>query len=48
MFGGCHLTRPVAPLLTGAGFTITELDVYYEDGSPKFLGANSRGVATSP
>ena len=48
VFGGCHLTRPVAPLLTGAGFSITELDVYYEDGSPKFLGANSRGVATSP
>ena len=48
VFGGCHLTRPVAPLLTGAGFSITELDVYYEDGTPKFLGANSRGVATSP
>jgi ubiquinone/menaquinone biosynthesis C-methylase UbiE len=47
MFGGCHLTRPVADLVTGAGFTITELDVYYEDGSPKFLGANSRGVAQS-
>jgi hypothetical protein len=48
LFGGCHLTRPVADLLTGAGFTITELDVDYEEGSPKFLGANSRGVAASP
>jgi ubiquinone/menaquinone biosynthesis C-methylase UbiE len=47
LFGGCHLTRPVVDLLTGAGFTITELDVYYEQGSPKFLGANSRGVARS-
>jgi SAM-dependent methyltransferase len=48
LFGGCHLTRPIADLVTGAGFTITELDVYYEDGSPKFLSANSRGVARSP
>jgi len=48
LFGGCHLTRPVSDLLTGAGFEITELDVYYEDGSPKFLGANSLGVARSP
>jgi ubiquinone/menaquinone biosynthesis C-methylase UbiE len=48
VFGGCHLTRPVVDLVTGAGFTITELDVYYEEGSPKFLGANSLGVAQSP
>jgi hypothetical protein len=31
-----------------AGFTIREVDVYYEKGSPKFLGANSLGVAESP
>jgi hypothetical protein len=30
LFGGCHLTRPVVELLTTAGFTITELDVFYE------------------
>lgn len=48
VFGGCHLTRPIADLLTGAGFTITELDVYYEKGAPKFVGANSLGVARSP
>ena len=47
VFGGCHLTRPVVEMLEGAGFTITELDVYYEEGSPKALGANSRGVARS-
>jgi SAM-dependent methyltransferase len=47
LFGGCHLTRPVADLLTGAGFTITELDVFYEKGSPKFLGADSLGTALS-
>jgi ubiquinone/menaquinone biosynthesis C-methylase UbiE len=47
-FGGCHLTRKVAQLLTNAGFTITELDVFYEDGAPKFLAADSLGIATSP
>jgi ubiquinone/menaquinone biosynthesis C-methylase UbiE len=48
VFGGCHLTRPVVELLTDAGFTIREVDVYYEKGSPKPLGANSLGVAASP
>jgi SAM-dependent methyltransferase len=47
LFGGCHLTRPIVDLLGGAGFTITELDVYYEKGAPKFVGANSLGVAQS-
>jgi SAM-dependent methyltransferase len=47
-FGGCHLTRPVVKLLTGAGFTITEVDVFYEDGAPKPLGADSLGTAVSP
>ncbi len=45
LFGGCHLTRPTTSLMTGAGFTITEVDVFYEDSSPKPLGANSLGVA---
>jgi len=48
LFGGCHLTRQIPDLLTGAGFTITELDTYYEDGTPKIFGAMSLGVATSP
>ena len=47
-FGGCHLTRPVVKLLTDAGFTITELDEFYEEGAPKFLGADSLGGAVSP
>src|SRR5215217_5463708 len=47
LFGGCHLTRQIVDLLRGAGFTITELDRYYEQGSPKFVGANSLGVARS-
>jgi SAM-dependent methyltransferase len=45
VFGGCHLTRPVAELLRQAGFAISELDVYYEKGTPKVFGANSLGVA---
>jgi SAM-dependent methyltransferase len=47
-FGGCHLTRPVVQLLTAAGFTISELDVFYEEGTPKPLGADSLGTAVSP
>jgi ubiquinone/menaquinone biosynthesis C-methylase UbiE len=48
LFGGCHLTRPVADMLTGAGFEITDLDIFYEEGTPKPLGALSLGVAASP
>jgi SAM-dependent methyltransferase len=48
VFGGCHLTRPVVDLLTAAGFTITELDVFYEERTPKFVGADSLGTAVSP
>ena len=48
LFGGCHLTRPIVELLTGAGFTITELDVFYEKGAPKPMGADSLGTALSP
>ena len=47
VFGGCHLTRPTVELLEGAGFEIREVDRYYEQGSPKFLGAHSLGVARS-
>ena len=48
LFGGCHLTRPIADLLTKAGFTITDVDVFYEKGAPKFLAADSLGVAVAP
>jgi hypothetical protein len=48
VFGGCHLTRPIADLLTTAGFTITELDVFYDKGAPKFEAAYSLGTALSP
>ena len=45
LFGGCHLTRPIVDLLETGGFAIDEVDVCYAEGSPKFLGANSRGIA---
>jgi ubiquinone/menaquinone biosynthesis C-methylase UbiE len=48
VFGGCHLTRPIVEVVTAAGFTISEVDVYYQEGAPKFLGANSLGTAVSP
>ena len=45
LFGGCHLTRSIVELLSDGGFAISEIDVYYEKGAPKALGANSLGVA---
>ncbi len=48
LFGGCHLTRQIADLLTSAGFTIEEVDVFYEKGAPKMLAADSLGIAVAP
>ena len=45
--GGCHLTRDAVDLITDAGFTITELKVFYEKGTPKIAGADSLGIAVS-
>ena len=45
LFGGCHLTRSIVELLRNGGFAISELDVYYEKGTPRPIGANSLGVA---
>ena len=47
MFGGCHLTRDIVELITKAGFEIAELDEFYEDGAPKFVAADSLGIAVS-
>jgi ubiquinone/menaquinone biosynthesis C-methylase UbiE len=47
VFGGCNLNRPIVAELTAAGFTIAEVDEFYEEGAPKFLGADSLGVAVS-
>jgi SAM-dependent methyltransferase len=45
--GGCRFTRPIVDLLTTAGFTIGEVDVFYEQGAPKFAAADSLGIAVS-
>ena len=47
LFGGCNLNRPTVELLRGAGFEIEHVDVYYEKGSPRFLAAQTLGVARS-
>jgi SAM-dependent methyltransferase len=47
IFGGCHLTRPIPQLVKGAGFEITELDVFYDESAAKFIGADSLGAAVS-
>jgi ubiquinone/menaquinone biosynthesis C-methylase UbiE len=46
LFGGCNLNRPIADLITGAGFTITELENFYEKGAPKVLAYDYLGTAT--
>jgi hypothetical protein len=48
VFGGCHLTRSIPGLLTAAGFAVTALETYYEEGAPRVLGAHARGVAQAP
>ncbi|MGI5404724.1 class I SAM-dependent methyltransferase [Streptomyces sp. CA-135486] len=48
LFGGCHLTRPIVDMLSNAGFTIADVDVFYEKGAPKSMGADSLGTAVSP
>ena len=45
MLGGCHLTRPILDLVRTAGFTPVEVDVFYEEGAPKPMGADSLGIA---
>lgn len=45
--GGCHLTRDIPALIEGAGFTITELDQFYDEGAPRVMVAFSLGVATA-
>jgi ubiquinone/menaquinone biosynthesis C-methylase UbiE len=45
LFGGCSFTRPIPHLIGGSGFAITEIDIFYEKGAPRFAGADSLGVA---
>ena len=47
LFGGCHLTRQIVDLIERSGFTIKEIETFYEEGAPKVLGADSLGIAAS-
>jgi ubiquinone/menaquinone biosynthesis C-methylase UbiE len=47
LFGGCHLDRPIIDLIRDAGFTISEVEEFYQKGAPKTVGADSLGVAMS-
>lgn len=47
LLGGCRLTRPIVGLLNDAGFDVTDVQVFYATGAPKFAGAFSMGVATT-
>jgi ubiquinone/menaquinone biosynthesis C-methylase UbiE len=48
LFGGCHLTRPIADIVAEAGFVVTDIDSFYEKGAPKIWGAAALGGAVSP
>ena len=43
--GGCHLDRPIADLVRGAGFRLTRLENYYFH-RPRAVGYTYEGVAT--
>ncbi|WP_073975118.1 class I SAM-dependent methyltransferase [Erythrobacter donghaensis] len=43
--GGCHLTRPIAGALAGAGFAVEPLGEGYTPGAPRFAGWMEWGTA---
>ena len=45
--GGCDLTRQAVDLVASAGFTIVEVDRFYEPGAPKVMAAMTLGVAVA-
>ena len=45
LVGGCHLTRQIADIIGEAGFTVSDLETFYEKGAPKVIGATSLGIA---
>ena len=47
VFGGCHLTRQIVDMVSDAGFEITDVDVFYEDGAPEVPGCRTRSAAPS-
>ncbi|HVQ88758.1 MAG TPA: class I SAM-dependent methyltransferase [Actinomycetes bacterium] len=47
LFGGCHLTRSIVDMLEEAGFTVSEVETFYEKGAPKVVAADTMGIAVS-
>lgn len=43
--GGCHLTRPVASAIAGAGFKLEKVETMYVPRTPRFAGWNEWGSA---
>lgn len=48
VFGGCDFTKPVMTLIDDAGFEIDTVRSFYQRAAPKYVGADSLGVAISP
>lgn len=46
VFGGCHINRDTAGLLTEAGFKLDELEQMYLPGTPTIAGFNTWGEAS--
>ncbi len=44
--GGCHLNRPVPQLIQDGGFRVSDIQVMYLPGTPRFAGFNYWGSAT--
>lgn len=44
---GCHLSRPIADLLTEAGFELVRLETYQAPGAPKPFGWFYEGIGAS-
>ncbi|MER7454729.1 methyltransferase domain-containing protein [Nocardia beijingensis] len=48
LFGGCHLNRDIRGLVADAGFQIRDAEQFYGEHAPRFLVAQTLGVAVSP
>ncbi len=48
MAGGCHLSRPIAGALEGAGFAVERLGEGYTPKAPRFAGWMEWGIARKP
>ncbi|MDI2130985.1 class I SAM-dependent methyltransferase [Yinghuangia seranimata] len=47
VLGGCHLTRPMAELITTAGFHLTRNATFYDESAPKPMSYMTLGTAVA-